>query len=144
MANYSVNINEEIAELRGQFPNVDRSDFYELDNGNIGVIVNIDTTGSYSKGLFEVMIEYPPGYPNSPPKAWVMSPEVDGGCGHIYNFDENGHANICFTGDRNWSPEYTSYDAAAMVKSWIFGYCKWEQTGEWGWNEAGFIDYLLE
>lgn len=143
MPNYPIDVDSEVEELSGILTNVGRDDFYELDNGNIGAILVYDTSGQYSKGTFEVLLEYPPGFPDTKPNAWVMEPEVDRACGHVYRYDENGHAQICFTGDRNWSPNYTGYDAAAMIKSWIFGYCKWESTGEWGWNEAGFLDYLL-
>lgn len=139
-----MDISEEVYELRGVFPHITRRDFYELDNGNTGVVVEYDTSGEFSRGTFEVLIEYTEGYPDTKPNAWVMEPNVDGSCGHIYNFDQNGHANICYMGNRNWDPSYTSYDVAVMVKSWIFAYCRWEKTDNWGWNEAGLIDYLLE
>ena len=139
-----VDIDQEVHELRGVLPCEDRSDFYELDNGNLGVVVHYDTSGEFSKGTFEVIIEYPSGYPNKKPNAWVISPDVDMSCGHIYHKDDSGDANICYMGNRNWDPNYTSYDVAAMVKTWIFAYCKWERTGNWGWNEAGFLDYMLE
>jgi len=138
----TIDIDKEIRELRGHFPNVSRSDFYELDNDNIGVVLQVSTSGQYSLGTFEVLLEFPPGYPDVPPNAWVNNPELDESCGHIY-YKEDGQAKICFTADKKWEPQYTSYDAAAMIKSWIFGYCQWEHTGTWGWNEAGFIDYLF-
>lgn len=139
----SIDVDNEVTELRGHFPNVSRRDFYELDNGNIGVVLQISTDGQYSLGTFEVILEFPPGYPDVQPNAWVNSPELDESCGHIY-YTENGQAKICFTADKEWESQYTSYDAAAMVKSWIFAYCQWEHTGTWGWKEAGFLDYLFK
>jgi ubiquitin-protein ligase len=139
----AIDVRKEIEELRGHFPDVSRSDFYELDNGNIGVVLQISTSGQYALGTFEVVLEFPLGYPDIPPNAWVNNPDLDESCGHVY-YTENGQGKICFTADKEWDPRYTSYDAVAMIKSWIFGYCKWEHTGEWGWDEAGFLDYLLK
>lgn len=138
----TVNIDEEIRELRGHFPDISRDDFYNLDTGNIGAVAQITTQGQYSLGTFEIILEFTPAYPEEPPNIWVESPDLDKSCGHVY-YIQDGQAKICITAGGEWEPEYTSYDAIAMTKSWIFGYCKWEHTGEWGWEEASSIDYLL-
>lgn len=134
-----IDVDEEIKELRGHFPDASKSDFYELDNGNTGVMLQIATKEQYSLGIFEILLEFPPGYPDVPPSAWVCSPEIDESCPHTYG-NKNGQTKICFTADGKWGPQYTSFDAVTMVKSWIFGYCQWKQTGEWGWDGAGSID----
>ncbi len=138
---YSVDISEEITELRGVIPNVSRSDFYELNNGNVGVIVYYKPT-EYQFDTFEILIEYTPGYPDRPPNAWVLDPEIDSNSPHIWEWD-NGDPRICFIKPANWDSSYTSYDAAAMIKSWVWAYCNWTKTGSWDWDEVGFLGHII-
>lgn len=137
--NYHIDIEHEVEQIRGIIRGVTRRDFYELDNGNIGVIVYFDPRGEHPE--FEVLIEYPPSYPNKPPNAWVLDPTIDSNSPHIWT-RENGDAKICFIKPRRWESEWTSYDAAAMIKSWIFAYCTWQENGEWGWDEVGVIGHF--
>lgn len=138
---YPIDVDEEITELRGVIPNVSRSDFYELDNGNIGTIIYYDPT-EYQFDTFEVLIEYTPGYPDQPPNAWVLDPEIDSDSPHIWEWD-NGDPRICFIKPARWKSSYTSYDAAAMIKSWVWTYCNWMKTGSWDWDEVGFVGHLF-
>lgn len=139
----NINVDDELHELQGHFPDLTRGDFYKLDTGNIGVVIEVTTSGEYDMGTFEVILEFTPSYPDQPPNAWITQPtDLDMDCGHIY-YQENGQSNICITAAGDWDSSYTSWDAMAMVKSWIYGYCQWHHTGEWGWKEASTIDYML-
>ena len=129
-----VDIKQEINELRGVFPNVSRSDFYDLDNGNVGVILNYQTD-NHQVGDFQVLMEFPPGYRNMPPKVWIMEPNLQSNTPHVWGTDDDGKPMVCYIDPEDWSPNLTSYDAAVMVKTWIFAYCNWVETGRWAWDE---------
>lgn len=129
-----LDIHSEARQLRGHFPDLTTDDFYRLDNDNIGVLLTYNTSGLFTDD-FDVLLEYPRGYPDAKPNAWVESPEIDRSCSHTWS-EEDGAVKICYLRDREWDSSYTGYDAAAMVKSWIYAYIEWEETGEWGWEEA--------
>ena len=137
---YHIDIDHEIEQIRGVIPGVTKEDFYELDNENIGVIVYFETDSGCPE--FEVLIEYTPGYPDKPPNAWVLSPSIDSSSPHVWT-RENGDAKICFIKPPRWESNWTSYDVAGMIKSWIFAYCKWKKTGEWGWDEVGLVGHFI-
>lgn len=125
-----IDISNELYELRGVFPDLSRSDFYHMANGNIGVKVTYETEDFFTDD-FDVLIEYHDGYPDSEPNAWVQDPKIDDSNPHHYGFDEYGDCHICYVGSQNWSFTYTGFDAAMMIKTWIFSYCHWQDTGEW-------------
>ena len=130
-----VDIGEAAHELRGVFPDLSRSDFYYLDNGNVGVEVTYATEG-YANDDFNVLIEYHGGYPDAPPNAWIQHPDIDSSCPHGYGEDDYGNYRACYIYPDQWKPRYTSYDAAIMIKTWVYAYCNWETTGNWDWHEA--------
>lgn len=130
-------VERELHELKGVFPKLSRKDFYRLDNGNICVQVKFATTGPYSLGVFDVLIEFPHSYPNSPPRAWIQKPKIHPKTHHVHRRDEYGHTEICYLRPRkDWHFTYTAYDAAIMIQTWIWAYCKWRKTGDWDWREA--------
>lgn len=135
MIESSIDINLETLELRGIFPEFDRGDFYELDNGNVGAVVNYDIEDC-SIDEFIVLIEFNKRYPAEPPRAWVLEPELDQSCPHIWQFDEHGHAQVDYINPDEWHLDYTSFDAAVMIKTWVYAYCNWEDHGEWTWDEG--------
>ena len=139
---YHIDVQKEVSELRGVFPQISQSDFYELDNDNVGVIVYYSPDDS-NFSTFKILIEYTPGYPSSPPKAWVMNPEISSSTPHTYGTDSNGHMRICFIKPSNWSSNLTSYDAAVMIKTWVYAYCNYKKNGSWDWDEEGFLGHLL-
>lgn len=132
-------VNSELHELMGVFPALTRDDFFYLDNGNIGVKVIYDTTGKYSLGKIHVIIEFPQNYPSAPPHVWIISPKVHPETHHVHKRDKYGHTEICYLRPhKDWHYSYTSYDAAIMVQTWIYAYCKWMKTRrkKWDWKEA--------
>jgi hypothetical protein len=130
-----MDVYEEVHELQGVFPEVTRSDFWELDNGNIGVTVTYETKSIFEDD-FDVLIEFTSSYPDSAPNAWVESPDIREDCKHTYYTDDYGNTKICYLEPENWYPWYTSYDAAVMIKSWVYAYCNWVNNGVWDWEEA--------
>lgn len=129
-----LDIHEEARELRGHFPDLTASDFYRLDNDNIGVPVTYTTDG-FLQSDYEVLIEYPRGYPDSQPKAWVQSPDLEAGAPHTLG-GEYGDTRICYLQFSQWESDYTGYDAAGMIKTWLYAYSNWKETGNWDWGEA--------
>ena len=125
----SINVDAEVDELRRLFPDVSRTDFYHLDNDNIGVEVSY-VPSDCAIAEFEVLIEYVPQYPGVPPRLWVTDPEIDPGSGLVTGFDEYGNAQAKYAAPYEWSSEYTAYDAARMMKSWIKHYCAYLDDDE--------------
>lgn len=129
----ALDIDREMKELQGVFPDINRGDFYDLDNGNIGTVLYYDTT-SRTVNDFKILMEFPPGYPDMPPKGWVMKPKLRDDTPHIWG-KEDGQPMICFIDPDDWSSRLTSYDAAVMIKTWVYAYCNWVKTGNWTWDE---------
>ncbi len=130
-------VEQELHELKGVFPGLTRNDFYRLENGNICANVKFVTTGEFACGTFTVLIEFPQNYPTAPPRAWVTQPKISSRTHHVYRRDEYGHTEICYLRPYvDWHFSYTSYDAAIMIQTWIWSYCRWRKTGIWHWEEA--------
>jgi ubiquitin-protein ligase len=130
-------VEDELHELRGVFPTLSRKDFYRLDNGNICVKVKYKTTGPYSLGTFNVLIEFPHNYPSAPPHAWITEPKISKKVHHVHRTDEYGHTEICYLRPlKDWHYTHTAYDAAIMIQTWVWAYCKWRKTGIWDWEEV--------
>jgi ubiquitin-protein ligase len=136
-------ISKELFEIQGVFPSLQQSDFKELPNGNICVEVSYYTSGRYSKGRFDVLIEYPPRYPSIAPNVWVQYPAIKKNCPHVYKWDSYNDAKICYILPSQWKYTYTSYDVAIMVQTWIYAYCVWLEKGYWDWKQAGIIDHIF-
>ena len=137
----SLDVEKEANELRGVFPELDRGDFYKLDNGNVGVLVYY-CLGDYAVDEFEVLIEFVEEYPADPPRAWVLEPEIDRSCPHVFRFDEQSNALLSYVDPSRWESWYTSYDAALMIRTWISAYCNWEDHSVWEWDgdPSGHLD----
>ncbi|PWI47377.1 hypothetical protein CEE45_11790 [Candidatus Heimdallarchaeota archaeon B3_Heim] len=130
-------VENELHELKGVFPGLTRKDFYYLNNGNIAVQVKYSTTGQYAHGTFTVLIEFPHNYPNAPPRAWIVVPKISSRAHHVYGRDEYGHTEICYLRpQKDWHFTFTAYDAAIMIQTWIWAYCRWIKVGIWDWKEA--------
>ena len=127
----------ELHQLKGVFTGLNRKDFYELENGNICVKVQYETTGEYALGTFKVIIEFPFNYPHHYPHAWVTKPKISKRTHHVHRWDEYGHAEICYLRPmKDWHYTYTAYDAAILIQTWIWAYCRWRKVGVWAWDEA--------
>lgn len=134
----------EIDPLRRVFPNIRRKDFRKLKNGNYCVQISFITTGKFACGYFDVLIEYPYNYPISAPMAWVQKPKIPHQTPHVYRWDEEGHALICYLRPKkDWHPSYTSFEAAKMIENWLTTYCRWTKTQNWDFPEAGFWDHFF-
>ncbi len=134
----------ELEPLQRFFPDVKRHDFQKLENGNFCVQISFITTGKFACGYFDVLIEYPYNYPISAPKVWVQKPQIPEKTPHVYEWDKEGHALICYLRPKkDWHLSYTSYETAQMVEVWLKTYCRWIKTGSWDFPEAGFWDHLL-
>ncbi len=40
-----------------------------------------------------------------------------------------------FKPDVDWFSNYTSYEVAQIIKSWLHAYSIWRLTGKWDWEE---------
>ena len=130
-------VEKELHELQGVFPSLSNKDFYRLENGNICVRVKYVTTGTYACGMFYVLIEFPHNYPTAPPHAWVTKPKISIKAHHIHRRDKYDHTEICYLRpQKDWHFTFTAYDAAIMIQTWIWAYCRWRKTGTWDWKEA--------
>ena len=130
-------VEQELHELQGVFPGLTRDEFYRLENGNICVKVKYITTGRFACGTFHVIIEFPHNYPTAPPRAWVTKPRLSVKTHHVYGTDEYGHTEICYLRpQKDWHFSYTAYDAALMIQTWIWAYCRFRKVGIWAWEEA--------
>lgn len=130
-------VKKELHELKGVFPDLTRDDFYRLENENICVQVKYATTGKYALGSFDVLIEFPHNYPSAPPHAWITKPKIHPKTHHIHRRDELNHTEICYLRpNKDWHYRMTAYDAAMMIQTWIWAYCRWRKTGKWDWREA--------
>ena len=128
-----VDIHEEVRELRGVFSDVSPNDFVQYEE--FDAIKVTYQTKDFLKDDYEIIIAFSPAYPNKEPYAFVVEPEIRGDCPHIYG-KEDGVARICYIDPAEWSYRYTSYDAAVMIKSWVYAYSNWKRTGNWDWEEA--------
>lgn len=134
---FSRTVEQELHELQGVFPALSRKDFYRLENGNICVRVKFATTGLYACGTFHVLIEFPHHYPTAPPHAWITQPKISTKTHHVHRRDKYEHTEICYLRpQKDWHFSYTAYDAAIMIQTWIWAYCRWRKTGDWDWREA--------
>ncbi|MHA1971909.1 MAG: hypothetical protein ACTSW1_02880 [Candidatus Hodarchaeales archaeon] len=134
----------ELEPLKRLFPTLTKKNFKKLQNGNYCVEVSFITTGKYACGYFDVLIEYPYNYPMSAPKVWVQKPKIPQKTPHIYEWDKDGHALICYLRPKkDWHFKYTSYEASKLIEIWLSTYCIWKKTGKWNWEEAGFLDHLF-
>lgn len=117
-----IDIDKEVHELKGVFPQISKSDFYHLDNGNIGAEVSF-IPSDCTIDEFEVLIEYTPKYPTYPPRMWVTNIEIDDSSEFVVQYDEYGNSEINYAAPYEWTPALTGYDAAQMMQSWIKHYC---------------------
>lgn len=134
----------EIPHITKLFPTIKKKDFRKLPNGNYCLQVSFNTTGKYACGFFDVLIEYPYNYPIAGPKAWIQRPDISRKTPHVYEWDKENHANICYNRPKkDWHFSYSSYEACLMIESWITTYCRWIKTQIWDWPEAGMLDHLF-
>ena len=137
-------VDREIVKLKKLFPDIRKNDFSVLENGNKCVQVSFLTTGKYACGKFDVLIEFPYNYPVGTPLAWIQKPAIPRNTPHVYGWDEDDHASICYLRPKkDWQLNYTSYEAALLIESWLSTYCYWLKTNEWDWPEAGILDHIL-
>lgn len=133
----------ELSPLKKIFPDLRRKDFRKLPNGNYCVQIGFITTGKYACGYFDVLLEYPFNYPVGAIKAWVQKPEIPRQTPHVYEWDEENHAQICYLRPKkDWHLMMTSYEAAKMIETWLSTFCRWTKTGIWDFPEAGIWDHL--
>ena len=137
-------IDREMVKLRQLFPELGKRDFFILENGNKCVQVRFITTGKFACGQFDVLMEFPYNYPVGAPRAWIQRPSIPKNTPHVYGWDEEGHASICFLRPKkDWQLNYTSYEAALLIEGWLSTYCRWTKTSIWDWPAAGIIDHLF-
>jgi hypothetical protein len=131
-------------KLKKLFPDLRKADFSVLENGNKCVQVSFLTTGKYACGKFDVLIEFPYNYPVGTPLAWIQNPTIPKNTPHVYGWDEDDHASICYLRPKkDWQLNYTSYEAALLIEGWLSTYCYWLKTGVWDWPEAGILDHIF-
>ena len=137
LGNGDRSIQYEANEIAGAFDLNSGWKFHIMDNGNMGLVVELPVTqlqieGSFEKIYFTFLIEYVQDYPLSPPKVHVIEPDLDATQNHHMFIDNT----ICYLKpDEDWPSNYNSYDVGLMIKSWIFAYVRWKQKGIWGWRE---------
>lgn len=134
----------ELKQLQKLFPKISERDFYRLRNGNHCLQISFITTGKYACGFFDILIEYPHNYPMSAPKVWIQKPTIKRKTPHVYEWDNEGHALICYLRPKkDWHYSYSSYEVAMMIETWLTAYCKWKKTGNWSFSEAGIWDHII-
>lgn len=127
-----LDIDREIYELQGIVPETTRGNFYELENGNIGAIIPLDTSrNNFPEDEFEILIEYHEAYPEKPPKVWLLEPELPADTPHVWGRDESGHARLSLR-THDWTAEMTSHDTLVLTKEWISSFETWTNEGTWG------------
>jgi hypothetical protein len=82
---------------------------------------------SATRRRFKLMIEYPENFPYSPPKAFVLSPEVDGAPHRLAD------GSLCLFANP-WTAaglKTTARMVWTRAVVWFFAYEVWLVTGEW-------------
>ena len=134
----------ETNQLQGVFSNVKEDDFFDLGGGRTGVYVAYETVGRFSGGMFTVLIEFLYDYPMYAPNAYVVRPELLPSTIHVYPPQPGFKPqHICYLDPDQWSPEFTSFDVAIMIQTWIYAYCSWRSTGKWDWQQSIVADWEL-
>ncbi|PWI47378.1 hypothetical protein CEE45_11795 [Candidatus Heimdallarchaeota archaeon B3_Heim] len=137
-------VDRELEKLKKIFPDLQRKDFLQLKNKNKCVQLSFITTGKYACGHFDILIEFPYNYPVGSPKVWVQKPKILKNTPHVYGWDEDGHASICYLRPKkDWRLNFSSYETALLVEIWLRTYCRWTKTNVWDWPEAGVIDHIF-
>lgn len=80
------------------------------------------------------------GYPDGPPRAFIVSPELRGRGGrqlpelshdfHTRERDEHGHVQVCHYADSVWTPAVTLYRVVLKVRIWLEAYERYLATGK--------------
>jgi len=130
----TIDIETELYEIRGVFPDHGTEDFYRLSNGNVGTVLEFEDY-QYEGENISVLVDYPSAYPKKPPTAWLWNPsmaEIENHPPLMIGSTECGgteYRSINYTA--SWDETYTSFDVALMVKTWVGGFENWHKTGEW-------------
>ena len=117
---------------------VKSNDFEVGNNGNVYLTINLPievqlhSIGKFLSGSYTIQLEYVNDYPLSPPNVYILNPKL--------NPTETPHmyidGKVCYCNpDVDWFSNYTSYEVAQMVKSWLHAYTIWSNTGVWDWPE---------
>jgi len=112
-------------------------DFYRLDNGNLGVYIELPVKGEYELDNLILIIEYPQNYPESSPRCFIEN--LEDGSPHVFSNKE-----ICYMNKKHWKDNYSSYEAGYLIRTWIYGYSSWVHTKNWKMPEANALDYIVK
>lgn len=124
-----VDIDREIEVLSFIFPTISRSHFYHVETGTIGVKLRYEPTFSDIDAI-DVLLEYPNGYPETPPRIWVTAPEIDPRSDMVVEFDHRNDARVDYLDPDDWASSMNGFHAAALMKAWVAEYCHWLSNTE--------------
>jgi len=126
-----LNVNEEIRALSTMFDGISKSDFWVLDNGNIGVELSLVPT-SDAVDSFEILLEYDDSFPEYPPRVWVQSPDLSSDDEAVVEVDYHGDARIEYIDPHTWAQQQNTEIALEHLAEWATAYCKRQEstTGE--------------
>jgi hypothetical protein len=126
-----LNVDEEIRALSTMFDGISRSDFWILDNGNVGTELSMVPT-SDAVDAFEVLIEYDDSFPEYPPRVWVQKPDLSSDDESVVEIDHYGDARIQYIDPHTWAEQKNTEIALEYLAGWATAYCKRKEstTGE--------------
>lgn len=126
-----LNVDEEIRALSTMFGGISRSDFWILDNGNVGVELSMVPT-SDAVDAFEILVEYDDTFPEYPPRVWVQKPELGSDDEAVVEVDHYGDARIQYIDPHTWAEQKSTEIALEYLAGWATAYCKRKEssTGE--------------
>lgn len=127
----SLNIDEEARALSTMFDNISRTDFWVLDNGNIGVELSMVPT-SDAVDRFDILLEYDNSFPDYPPRVWVQKPDLSSDDEAVVEVDHYGDARVQYMEPHVWAQQKSTKLALEHLAGWATAYCKQQEstTGE--------------
>jgi ubiquitin-protein ligase len=110
---------------------------FKLDDDRMawsGTLTAPPRTDTATGNTYEVLLVYPPSFPNQPPSVTPIDPvlEVADADGvrliHQYN---DGHMCLYYPNDRTFTPNTTAATVLAVAAAWLFAYEEWQASGRW-------------
>lgn len=116
-----INFSREAKRLSEAFRPTFTSDFFRLDNGNIGVpFIIYPDEGELE--CIECILEYTETYPEDPPDLWVVEPPIPDTYEQAVETDDHGDTRIDYIQDRYWGVRTQS--ALEYIRKWALDYSR--------------------
>ena len=116
-----VRIRREVVAAQASFPNIE---FCSTVDGKPLVLAMLQTSVAR---VYTLSINFPDGYPNSPPKIFFRKPAINALSPHKYN-----DGSMCYILPRMWNPgRHDLTFAIAKAAKWLNKYEVWQATQRW-------------